>query len=317
MMTIRQAYQTAKARLEPLTRRALKIPAQVWLLAGALLFAGLWLQEHDASIRRAAELRQLQQQTATEVSDLHAQSNAAIEVANQRNARMVSDLEAERRKLAGQAERLAALLDAHVSNISMKKGTLSAYSAGVVVSGGDNINVNGVTCETNAYPNFSSGCVTMSLAGNLKAIAVNNVHVGTMTQSGASADVNLASLGGFTLGALSVSNLNDSLLGGAALATVLTNGTTQYLVDGLRTGQSSSIGGSSLGAGVCTTGTASVPGAAVNQAAFATPLTYPGDAIYWRARVTAANTVTVNACAAVAATPTASQYVVKVARRIE
>ncbi len=209
------------------------------------------------------------------------------------------------------------LIDAQVSNVSMRKGTLSAYAVGVAIGGGNNVYVDGVTCQTNAYPNSSSGCVAITLAGNTKIISVSNIHVGTMTQSGTSADVNLNSLGGFTLNAFSVSNLNNSLLGGSALAGLLTNGTTQYAVDGLRTGQTSSLGGSSLGAGVCTTGTATVPGAVTNQAAFATPLTYPGDAIYWRARVTAANTVTVYACAAVAATPTASQYVVKVARRIE
>ena len=44
----------------------------------------------------------------------------------------------------------------------------------------------------------------------------------------------------------------------------------------------------------------------------ATPQTYPGDAIYWKAYVSAAGTVTVKVCAAIAATPTASVFVVRV-----
>ena len=44
----------------------------------------------------------------------------------------------------------------------------------------------------------------------------------------------------------------------------------------------------------------------------ASPVTYPGDGMAWRAYVSAASTVTVKVCADVAGTPVASTYNVRV-----
>ena len=77
-------------------------------------------------------------------------------------------------------------------------------------------------------------------------------------------------------------------------------------------GTTGSIGGSLLAAGACSSGTVSITGAASGMAAVATPGTYPGDGNYWLAYVSAANTVTVKICAAVAGTPGASTYNVRV-----
>ena len=79
-------------------------------------------------------------------------------------------------------------------------------------------------------------------------------------------------------------------------------------------GTTGSIGGSSLAAGTCATGTAAVAGAASGMDAKATPTTYPGAAFTWSAYVSSANTVTVSVCTALAAggTPTASTYNVRV-----
>ncbi len=77
-------------------------------------------------------------------------------------------------------------------------------------------------------------------------------------------------------------------------------------------GTSTSIGGSALLAGACASTTVTVTGAASGMVATATPSTYPGDGNYWLAYVSAANTVTVEVCAAVAGTPTASVYNVRV-----
>lgn len=78
------------------------------------------------------------------------------------------------------------------------------------------------------------------------------------------------------------------------------------------TGTSSAIGGSSLTVGVCTSGTATVTGAAVGMAVAATPNTYPGDGVFWHGYVSSANTVTVVICGVVIITPASSTYNVRV-----
>jgi hypothetical protein len=75
-----------------------------------------------------------------------------------------------------------------------------------------------------------------------------------------------------------------------------------------------SIGGSALAAGGCASATVSVPGATSAMAVTATPATYPGDGVFWHGIVSAAGTVTVKVCAAVAVTPAASAYNVRVLR---
>ncbi len=62
-----------------------------------------------------------------------------------------------------------------------------------------------------------------------------------------------------------------------------------------------SIGGSALTAGTCASGTASITGVSTSMAVVATPVTYPGDAFYWKAYVSAAGTVTVKVCTNLAA----------------
>ncbi|CAG9256285.1 hypothetical protein [Paraburkholderia caribensis] len=77
-------------------------------------------------------------------------------------------------------------------------------------------------------------------------------------------------------------------------------------------GTSSSIGGSALAAGACSSGTVSVAGSTTSMAVAAAPATYPGDGIFWHGYVSSAGTVTVKVCASVSATPTASAYNVRV-----
>ena len=78
------------------------------------------------------------------------------------------------------------------------------------------------------------------------------------------------------------------------------------------TGVTGSIGGAALSAGACTSGTATISGAASGMASLATPNTYPGDGVVWKAYVSSANNVTVAVCAVVAATPVSSTYNVRV-----
>lgn len=115
VMSIQQVVNNARTRLAGLMERAqgsglaqavFGVPAKVWLAAAALIFAGLWLEEHDARVRRAAELAQTKQQTAVEVRSLEARAARALEQANQRNAARIAELEKQRRALQARAESL-------------------------------------------------------------------------------------------------------------------------------------------------------------------------------------------------------------------
>lgn len=84
---------------------------------------------------------------------------------------------------------------------------------------------------------------------------------------------------------------------------------------GSLSGTTGSLGGGALGQGVCASTTVTINGATTSMVAHASPSVYPGDAFYWRARVTSANTVTVYVCAVSSpggGTPTASTYSVRV-----
>jgi len=78
------------------------------------------------------------------------------------------------------------------------------------------------------------------------------------------------------------------------------------------TATTASLGGSALTAGQCVSNTTTVNGASTIMTATVTPNTYPGDGNYYFAYVSAANTVTTKVCAAVAGTPTASTYNIRV-----
>lgn len=91
------------------------------------------------------------------------------------------------------------------------------------------------------------------------------------------------------------------------------NSSWQPLTPGpVLTGTTGSIGGGALLAGACTSGTVSITSSTTAMAVIATPVTYPGDGIIWHGYVSTNGTVTVKVCAAVAATPTASTYNVRV-----
>lgn len=132
-MNIRQAINATRTRLAPLTRLALGIPAQAWLAAAALIFVGLWLQEHDASVRRGAQLQQLEKQSAAEVSELEARADAARRAANESNARVVEGLEAQRRNLAARADELGAQLRALKQQEQARAEEIAALSPSEIV----------------------------------------------------------------------------------------------------------------------------------------------------------------------------------------
>lgn len=77
-------------------------------------------------------------------------------------------------------------------------------------------------------------------------------------------------------------------------------------------GTTASIGGSSLAAGACASGSTTVTGASSGMTVQTTPTTYPGAGFVWSSYVSSSNTVSTQVCAIVAGTPTASTYNVRV-----
>lgn len=78
------------------------------------------------------------------------------------------------------------------------------------------------------------------------------------------------------------------------------------------TATSGSIGGGALLAGACASGTTSVTSSTTAMTVSLSPNTYPGDAVFWKGYVSSNGTVTVKVCAAIAATPAASTYNIRV-----
>ena len=83
--------------------------------------------------------------------------------------------------------------------------------------------------------------------------------------------------------------------------------------EGTSTLVSASIGGGALLAGACATATSSVDSSysTSTTAVIMTPQVYPGDGVFWHAYISAIGVLTEKVCEAVAGTPTASSYVLK------
>lgn len=77
-------------------------------------------------------------------------------------------------------------------------------------------------------------------------------------------------------------------------------------------GTTGSLGGGALLAGACASTTVAITGSTTAMGVVATPATYPGDGNYWYGYVSTNGTVTVKVCAAIAGTPAASTYNVRV-----
>lgn len=77
-------------------------------------------------------------------------------------------------------------------------------------------------------------------------------------------------------------------------------------------GTTGSIGGSALLAGACSTGIVAIAGATTAMGVVATPVATPGAGFWWEGVVSSTGTVSVSVCAAIAGTPTATNYNVRV-----
>lgn len=160
-------------------------------------------------------------------------------------------------------------------------GTLTTGTVPLARTNATSANTASTIVARDASGNFTAGTITAALTGNAS------------TATALAANGSNCSAGSYPLGV--------SAAGAAESCTV-----AYY------TGVTSSIGGGALTIGTCASGTATVTGATTSMTAVASSTTYPGDAFYVRAYVSAPDTVTVVVCSVASATPTSSTYQVRV-----
>lgn len=78
-----------------------------------------------------------------------------------------------------------------------------------------------------------------------------------------------------------------------------------------RIGTTGLIGGRPLRVGGCASGTAAVTGVSTAMALVVTPVSYPGDAVFWKGYVSGTNKVTVKVCVGLETTPGITVYNVR------
>lgn len=163
---------------------------------------------------------------------------------------------------------------------------------------------------TTIEPWFCNGACTVTdvvtvLGDRNRFLGVRMNAVGTITNSfnfAAGADNNFVS--GYVSYAIADAGANN----------------TKHIFDGTETVFSTTpyttaaLGGGALLAGACASTTVAVNAVAATDTIDVTPQTYPGDGNYWLGYMSAANTVTVKVCAAVAGTPVSSVYNVRVTK---
>lgn len=110
----------------------------------------------------------------------------------------------------------------------------------------------------------------------------------------------------------STASTSTTQLAGPSIANTQVCNPSCLPLAGVLRGTSASIGGGALAAGACSSTATTVTGATVGMVVQATPNTYPGDSSFWKSYVSSANTVTTLICEAVAGTPTASTYNLRV-----
>ena len=90
--------------------------------------------------------------------------------------------------------------------------------------------------------------------------------------------------------------------------------TAQYAQSTQYSGTTSGIGGGPLGAGICTTGSVVITGAATTMTVAVSPAADPGTGFIWEGFVSASNTITVRLCniTSGALTPGSTTYNVRV-----
>jgi hypothetical protein len=103
--------RTNMAITEALKRMFRRVPGKAWLAAAGLLAAAFWMHQHDARIRRQAQLQQLRNQTSAQLAALRRQAAQDVKQANVINAKAIQEFEQRRQQLVGRNRKLAAQLD--------------------------------------------------------------------------------------------------------------------------------------------------------------------------------------------------------------
>ena len=111
-----------------------RVPGRVWLAAGGLLAAALWVQQHDARIRQQVGLQQLRKETSTEVSALRKQAAQEVAQANVKNAQAVAKLEQRRQEAEQQNRQLAAQLESLRKQAQIQAGEAATLPISEIVT---------------------------------------------------------------------------------------------------------------------------------------------------------------------------------------
>lgn len=208
------------------------------------------------------------------------------------------------------------------------QGTFTGFSQGDVLCGDATPKVVncasqvGINAQTGTSYTIAGGDGGSSDRGKLISQSNSSASAYTLPQAGTTG----FAAGYFTAivnqgaGAATITPTTSTINGGSTLvllkgmqANIISDGTNYTAtISGYASSTTGTITPGALLAGACTAGTTvTISGATTGMTATASPVSYPGDGAYWLAYVSASNTVTVKVCAAVAETPSASAYNVR------
>jgi hypothetical protein len=210
--------------------------------------------------------------------------------------------------------------DIHVAQINgAAPGTVSAFSVAPANGFSGTVATPSTTPELTLETTVTG--VVKGVAGSLVAATAGADYLTptgdgsrltgiTATQMDPSAQVGALFIGngaGFTEGNIQA-GANVTVTNGAGVVTISAAAAAPL------SGVTSAIGGASLSAGDCSSGTVGVTGATTSSVVDASPTAYPGGGFYWHGYVSSAGVVTVEVCATTPGTPAALAYNVRVSQ---
>ena len=124
----------SKSLIELISGLMRRVPGRIWLALGCLLVAAFWLQQHDAGIRRQAQLQQLRSQTSAQVAALRKQAAQDVKQANVQNARAIAKLDQRRQQAEQQNRELAAQLSGLRKQAQIQAGEVATLPISEIVT---------------------------------------------------------------------------------------------------------------------------------------------------------------------------------------